>query len=169
MKLTKLAPIALFFLVLLPSSFAHAAFFDSFSSFYTVAAPNSTVKDTNFTLNQQPWLFIDFKSIPADGNDYNNFFFVKSPNSTIYPVQYVTSGDHVWVTYSANYWDSIKTVGTWTITDAAFNTVDPTHAFLGHTSFNVNAAPEPVSTVLFLMGAFIMGISILRRKFALAV
>jgi hypothetical protein len=170
MKFTKLPLAVLFFLILLPSGFAHADnFFSSYASFYTVGALNSTVQQTNFNINQQPFLYIKyFDSDPHPSQlSQTNFFFVQNPSmANIFTFNNSTNTNQTWFGFSSSFWNSVKTPGTWTITADSFNTSKP---FLGSTNFKINAAPEPVGTILFLIGAFIMGTRILGRKKAIAV
>jgi len=168
MKHMKLTPIALFFLILLPSNYAHASFFGSYAEMYTVGSAGSTVQKTEFTLNQNPELYIEFYSTPPAGGltNQSNLYTVQSPNANIYFPYSSSTTNQYWVSYPGPVWDSVKTVGTWTVTANSFNDGQP---LTGQTTFRVNAAPEPVGTVLFLTGGIVMAICILRRKKALVV
>jgi hypothetical protein len=157
----------LLFLVFLPSSFAQAdSFFKSYDSMFTVTAPNSTAKKTTFFFDQRPVLFLKYFPDNSTVLNEKNLFTFKSPNGSVFSFGDTTKNDKTWYRPSNSFWDSVKTPGTWTFAAKSFNSGKD---FFGKTTFRVNAAPEPLSAVLFLFGAFIMGAAILSRKKALAV
>lgn len=169
MKNLKLFSGILTLMILLPANFAHAGFFGSYAEFYTVGSANSTVAQSNFTTSQQPWLYVQYYQTPPVNNPQTNFFALQSPNSTVLTATNSTNQNVNWITINPSNWNSIKTTGTWTITAASFNNDPTVQPLFGQTTFHVNAAPEPVSAVLFILGALIMGISIIRRNRTLAV
>jgi hypothetical protein len=165
MKALKFAIIALMFSIVLPLSNAHAtSFFSTYAELYTVGSQGSTTQQTTFTAGQTPWLYVElFPTAPSDPTLVNrsNSFLVQSPTGTTLS-KGTSSGNQFWVSYA----DS--TPGLWTVTIDSSGPTSLSRLLVGRTGFQVNAAPEPKGTILFLLGGLIMAISImLRRKKAI--
>jgi hypothetical protein len=169
MKFTPLALIALLFSVLLPANFAHAD--NTYAEAYAVGSNGSTTFQSTFTLNQQPYIYVQFYNAPPVGSLTNETTFSvwQNPSGVTQPsLSTVSSSNQLWISFTPSEWNSIKKVGTWDTTQFSFSTSGVAASpFFEQASFKVTAAPEPVGTVLFLTGALIMGISILRRNKAI--
>ena len=170
MKAVKFAVITLMFSILLPLSKAHATFFSPYANLYTVGSQGSTTAQTDFYGNQLPYLYVQLPNTPPTAGPAATqltFTAWQDPSaSNIYSTVTNSTANQIWVSFSQSYWNSIENPGTWNITAVSFNATTGIQSF-GQTSFQVNAVPEPVGTVLFLTGALIMGIGILRRQKAI--
>lgn len=171
MKSLKLALISVTFSILLPLSPAHADF-SSYAEVYAVGSQGSTAFQPEFTINEQPYLYVQFYNAPPAGALDNVLTFSSwtSPDGTSYTptATPITSTNQLWISFAPSQWNSIKTTGTWDTGTFSFSTTGTPTPFGGAASFKVTAAPEPMSMVLFLVGALFMVIYIQRRKQAIA-
>ena len=157
--------VVVLFLVLGAVNCAYA----DFTNIFTVGSNGSEVKQSVFTLNQTPWLYLE---LPSTG--FNVAASVWSdPSSNPFTVTEVGGNTKYWLSLNSGLdesnnpvtWNSVKQVGTWNITAGylyPFSTKD--YAGAGETSFKVTAVPEPVSTVLFLLGGATLAVRRFRRK-----
>jgi hypothetical protein len=172
MKIIPLALIALLSSILLPANFAHATA-SPYAEAYAVGTNSSTTPQSSFTLNEQPYIYVQFYNGTPPAGSLNNemtFSTWQTPNGTsLTPIETTSSSNQLWISFSPSVWNNVKQVGTWDTTQLSFSGPGAPASFFEQASFKVNivAAPEPVGTVLFLVGAFIMGISILRRNKAI--
>lgn len=162
----------LFFAIALPTGFAHATFFEPYAAMYTTNAQFSTTPQTTFAYSQKPWLYLKLyagggnpQSLLAALDSRLTFSAWQDPvGSPLYSTAVSTTDNEIWVSFTDSYWNSIKKEGTWNLTATSISPVPPVDSFYGESSFKVNAAPEPVSVVLFLLGGGIMAFYFLRNR-----
>jgi hypothetical protein len=170
-----------FILVLgLVAVFAQAAFADDGATFSTALKGDSGFIETStFFLDQKPWLHINvpdtfskdwtfsFWNSPEEGsstflsNVFNEYIYQKVGNYDIY------------LTFSDDKWEDIAYLGDWevsaaTVLQKSSNDSCPSWwtrlaAYSGTAKFNV-VTPEPVSSVLFLLGAGTLAYATRKRK-----
>ena len=163
-------------ILLLVLGVANCAYAD-FTSIFTVSSNGSTTPQSTFTLDQTPWLYVE---LPEGNLNWasaaGSLWFY---DSNIIPKGEATGSDFTspyarefWL--KLDNWDSVAKVGDWHIAAGyelgtpidlcGTNIILPKDAGVGCANFNVTAVPEPVSTVLFLLGGATLAVRRLRRK-----
>jgi hypothetical protein len=144
---------------------AHADFDDTADGFYTVASNGSTDYVNEFALNgAKPWLYINAPLTTVLNGMALSWWDAPSESAPEFMFVNPVSSNQIWVSLNDSVWDSIKEVGTWNV-DAYYSlsTLDSGSFTVvsnpGAASFTVT--PEPVSSVLFLLG----GAGLIARRF----
>ena len=172
MKTIKFVMFALLLSNFVPLNLAHAYTDNPYAELYAVGSNGSTVAQSYFTIDQQPWLFIKFYNAPAAGS-FDNIINLSTWQNTTNMASYsptvgTSNANEIWISFSQSQWNAIKALGTWDTSEISLlpGSAQP---LVEQASFTVNAAPEPTSTVLFMIGALVLGINILRRNKVIAV
>jgi hypothetical protein len=156
---------------------------------YTVGSYGSTAPQSDFTRNETPWLYVKLPSYTLTGgnNKVDDLYLRDKWNfGTRTIVDATLSGIPTGGTFSSTltppteYWVSPTNwstdpsfhnqVGTWEIYDIFYQfrrsgTEKQEGSFTGNGGVvNFNVVPEPVSMVLFGLGAGVLGLAQLRRK-----
>lgn len=148
------------FAVVLFSIFAlvNSAFAD-FDAIYTVGSGGSTTLKDSFGWNEHPWLYLD---LPSSAWAYTVSWWNPNGTSLFYSDFAVTDGvDQVW--HTLNNWSAPggpRQLGLWDI--GADYSIAPGYRSTGSTGFTVT--PEPLSSVLFLIGGISLAAARLRRR-----
>jgi hypothetical protein len=159
----------------------HSAFADTpTASFSTARLDGSTFTDTaNFSLDQKPWLHISvpdtnfssdwtlsFWNYPAPGSSY----FLANFLIGYYDYKKVGTSD-IYLAFNDSQWGLIKKDGDWNISAATIlaSSSGPylstqLQAYSGNTNFTIS--PEPISSLLFLLGggAFVGAARVRKQK-----
>jgi hypothetical protein len=135
---------------------------DTADGFYTVAFDGSTDYVGEFALDgDKPWLYINIVSDPVlnglaiswwdePGNVQQELVYDGSVNA-----------NQVWLALDDATWDSIKQVGAWKV-DGSYSVVTNNFDVLQEKgTANFTVTPEPISSVLFLVG----GAGLVARRF----
>ena len=147
-----------------------------FASIFTVGSNGSTTQQSTFTLDQTPWLYVE---LPEGNLNWasaaGSLWFY---DSNIIPKGVAGDSDFTspytrefWL--KLDNWDSVAKVGDWHVA-AGYELGTPINLFgkeiiipkdvgVGCTSFNVTAVPEPISTVLFVLGGATLAVRRLRK------
>jgi hypothetical protein len=176
-KLSRVAILSLAVLLLVGGK-AFAAFeLNTYAQMWMTGAKGSTIEQTSFTVNEQPWLYIRFFGDMAGttkiGTSQTNTEWtwdgVKVADQSFLKF-YLGSKNDIWIGFSEDYWKAnMQLVGDWTI--SAYSMLnDKTGTSCGGelknfgdaVNFKVNAVPEPVSALLFLTGG--AAIAAFRRR-----
>ncbi len=160
-----LALTAIFSLVSFNAVFAY-----TFDEIWTVKNKNETAKTDTFTLTDPaPWLYVKLPTPPT------TLFWKSSVSSDwLFGDSLQGESDSGLVSGKRSFWlqlsnwDSVKQLGTWTA-DANFTYYASNGTTIlkngsGSTAFNVTAAPEPISSALFLIGGTALAAWQIRRK-----
>jgi len=144
--------------VVLFSIFAlvNSAFAD-FEKIYTVGSEGSTTPKDSFDWDEQPWLYLELPS--SNWNVTGSWW--KDPDGTPYFTGSLpTTSDKIWL--SLDNWFTVREVGQWNVSAVYFyaNPEDPVGG--GFAKFTVT--PEPVSSILFLVGGASLAATRLRRR-----
>ena len=141
-----------------------------FDNIYTVGSNGSTTPQSTFTLDQAPWLYLQ---LPDTGFNVTASVW-SDPSSNPFSVIGIGGNNQYWLSLDNGSdasknpvtWDSVKQIGTWNISAGYLypSNLNGDYAGAGKTSFTVTAVPEPVSTVLFLLGGATLAVRRLRRK-----
>lgn len=131
----------------------------SFEEIYMTNAEGSTTQVDVFGRNEQPWLYLKApESDPADQLRVD-WSWWHSPDQGISQSFGTTTDTVAWLTLDA--WDSAKRLGGWDVYAAYFYTGGEK----GGGSTNFTVTPEPVSSVLFLLGGLsLFGFEYKKRK-----
>ncbi|HOW43193.1 MAG TPA: PEP-CTERM sorting domain-containing protein [Candidatus Omnitrophota bacterium] len=129
-----------------------------------------SVSQENFDLGEKPWLYLSFYdgvgSFEDIGFSVTGSFWTfedSDPAKTYLKTKFGDTND-LWISFSDSYWNSIEKAGNWTV--EAFSLVQAIQddvksacgnccnwqSFKGEIGFKVNPVPEPISTLLFLVG-----------------
>jgi len=146
-------------LALLSPAFAGDSFISPYLFYHTVADSGLTEAKTTFDLTERPWLYIE-RSTAFDSDDINSikWYSLSYPNgvkiyTSLDSITWNANSTAAWVAFDESYWYNTLTnkEGVWTI--VANIGTDSNSA---ETSFTVTSSPtvtpEPVSSVLFLIG-----------------
>lgn len=142
------------FLILFPVVFAllinKNIVFAGFDSIYMVGDSTSITQKTTFGLDETPYLYMN---LPGDGSLYTVWSWWHDPAGNTYwdgtaPI-FDSTNYQVWLPLTHWFqWENVKTAGIWTI-DANYY-FSNNQSGTGVTSFTVT--PEPISSILFLLG-----------------
>jgi len=140
---------------------------DTDDGFYTVASNGSTVWEDEFSLTgSKPWLYIE-TPLASVVSGLAMSWWQDRPQTITPELAFdggVASGQ-IWLALDDATWDSIKAVGTWdvsayySVATTDFGTPPQISNLAGDATFTVT--PEPVSSVLFLIG----GAGLVARRF----
>lgn len=127
--------------------------FADFEEIYMTDDDGSFIKKNNFGWNEQPWLYL---LLPKAGLSTVNSWW-EDPNKEYHLVTAVIEeyDDEIWLNL-AN-WNTIKKLGEWNVRASYFYATGEIGA--GSTRFTVT--PEPISSVLFLIG----GAALVTRRY----
>jgi len=142
---------------------------DTADGFYTVASNGSTDYVSEFAIDgSKPWLYIK-TPLTTVVSGLAMSWWQDDPQTITPELAFdggVTSGQ-IWLALDDTTWDSIKAVGTWdvsgyySVATTDFGTPPQISNLAGDATFNVTVTPEPVSSVLFLIG----GAGLVARRF----
>lgn len=133
-----------------------------------VAANLSYAEVSEFNLGETPYIYIDLPAAPdgwfvstVETDWYLGADLMGEKNKT-----YRT--DEYWLTLDSYDWYNESNVGTWDV-DVLFKYMKygsstPLSSGSGSTPFTMSAVPEPISTVLFLLGGATLAARRLRKK-----
>lgn len=137
---------------------AHAAS----SWIYTVESDGSTTFEDEFTLTgEKPWLYMNIPGDPVLNGLAISWW--DAPSNTQQELVYdgSVSSNQVWLALDDATWDSIKEVGAWKV-DGSYSIVTNNFDVVQEKgSANFTVTPEPISSVLFLVG----GAGLVARRF----
>ena len=133
----------------------------TFDEIKMVGADLSTIEQEVFGRDETPWLYLKLPESPFGGpwGDLNiTFSFWHDPDNTVYFQSGGFSADREnWI--SLPNWNTIRMTGEW---DVSASYIGLSGIGSGSTSFTVT--PEPVSTILFLIGSMPVALELYRRK-----
>ena len=138
-----------------------------------VATDNlSTTPKTSFPLTETPYIYLEFDKSSFNLNEplYISWIWQHTDDTTpsafeaqLFPTSSASDPLQIWKT-AAN-WDSIKKTGDWTIQSIWWNPSNGTaKGGLGAGQATIAVTPEPVSTILFLVGGGVFGLAGWRKK-----
>jgi hypothetical protein len=163
--------------LLLVGGKAFAAFeLNTYAQMWMTGAKGSTVEQTSFTVNEQPWLYIRFFAEPESdkiGTSLTDTMWTWNGGEVAdksFMKFYLGNKNDIWIGFSESYWKAnMQLVGDWIVSaDSLLNDKtglgDGTNlkSFGDTVNFKVNAVPEPVSALLFLTGG--AAIAAFRRR-----
>ncbi|GBD97597.1 MAG TPA: PEP-CTERM sorting domain-containing protein [Nitrospirae bacterium] len=136
----------------------------SIVNFYTVGSDGSTDMVDTFGWDETPWIYYEI-SAGDPGNNYTVEATWTDPDGSASDSETSFNADNsgptqVW--QSLAEWDSKKSLGDWTVDGTYFRSDEPQNAVYASTSFTVT--PEPVSSILFLVGGATLGFRRLRKN-----
>ncbi len=145
-----------FLFVLSAGSVAEASYFEEI---YMTNMDGGTTPVDVFDWHEQPWLFVRVPESDPSDQLRVDWSWWHSPDSDITQSFDTTTDTVAWLTLDD--WDSAKRAGDWQVNAAYFYTGGERGG--GSTSFTVT--PEPVSSVLFLLGGLsLFGFEYKKRK-----
>lgn len=170
----------LFFLVACTFVFAiqgHNAFaasvltFENYAAFYPTKGL-TTAPVTEFNFDQIPSLYVKLLEAPGGiALQVTSTTWTWGSGSSAEKIDLGSdivadsTSNAFWVTPDAKTWSAHRQVGEWSVSGQTMALAgDGFHAFSGNTTFNVKAAPEPISSALFLLGAAVFGLKGRLRK-----
>lgn len=150
------------------NSLAASSFFNSYEKMYmTTSANNFYEKTTPFNYNEKPWLYIQLtnpevtQAVKTDSSWMRTTMTTLDP-SQIYTNTYSDDKNNLWISFSDEYWNSIKKPGAWTIkSTSSIENNNSISAFsyanmAGTTNFKINTADESSAWLLFIIGLTIV-------------
>lgn len=130
-----------------------------FTEIYTTGSNGGTAPKSTFGWNETPWLYL---KLPNPGLNVSSAWW-QSPNSKYYFTSTEPNNNQErWLTL--NNWNDVKSSGPWSIDASYFYANNPNNPIgNGKTTFVVS--PEPISSILFLVGgAALIGSRKFRKK-----
>lgn len=160
--------VVIFCLVLIAGS-AHAVV--PFDAIYMVDSEFSTTQKDIFDFNDpSPWIYLNVPVVPAYNVSLS--FYVSPTDDHYWTYELNNTGEEIWISLDDGYqgllppqaidWIDIKEIGTWEVTAKYAGCGSGCELNYGTTSFTV--VPEPVSSMLFLVGAATLGFRRFRKK-----
>jgi hypothetical protein len=142
-------------------AFANDHHHGHFDKVYTVDSSGDSLKDTEFSLDEKPWLLIRENDI-ADNHPASIWF---APNGDEFSSTEIFTFKHkdnkVWLSFTDSFWASLTDkTGKWQV--SAFEKDHCGKSFIGKTCFFVT--PEPISSALFLLGGGALALRSYRKR-----
>ena len=172
-KTTYILGLTALFSLALCLSFVYAS--DSYFQIYMVGSSGSTDAKTVFTLDEKPWLYLEFQDpaaalpvlLQGTGTHWT-WDNLLGPDVTT-ELNSLNSGQNsIWIAFNDLHWKDYANEGNWTI--IAHSDVNLSNggtiskSYEGSTSFRIGVVPEPISVLLFLAGAAIL-VTFRRKSF----
>ncbi len=133
----------------------------SFEEIYMTNASGSYERVEVFDWNETPWLYLRTPDVRKGNSTFINYFSWYDPDSNLVYKDKADPNRSNERWFRIDDWDSVKKVGTWDVDASYFNPGSIKGS--GSTSFTVT--PEPVSSVLFLLGGLsLFGFEYKKRK-----
>ena len=136
------------------SAFAVGA--GTFDKIYMTDADGSTTPKDSFGWDEQPWLYL---RLLEPGFNLTLSFWKNPDNKKYFDID-VDWDQDIW--HTLKYWDDIKELGEWHVSAMYFQ--PGSNDWIGRGSADFTVTPEPVSSVLFLVGGISLAATRLKRR-----